>query len=129
MLQLEPGPAGDPERRLGLEVCEQPLEEVGVERDVGVEVDDHVGLGRERRDARPEGPHDRAAADCLLRLLVMHDANPCVVGRQCGGTSGVRSDEPFSTMIHSRGGTCLQEQARRETPEIPASFRAGVTSA
>src|SRR5207249_2951797 len=72
-VQLVAGAAGDPERGIGLEGSEHPLEEVGLEGDVGIELEHDVGPVAEPREPRLEGDDVPARATAgrewaLLRL-------------------------------------------------------------
>ena len=62
LLQLVGAPARDSERGIGDEARQQKLEVVGLERDVGIDVDEDVGgIFGKGFDSRLQCPDDRRA--------------------------------------------------------------------
>ena len=106
-----------------LESLEQAREMIRLERDVGVELDEHVGMASSRR-GRVEGANDRLPRLSASRPEASPDANPWMLGEPARASSTVPSVDPLSTMSQATGADRLRGDHVSEALEVGLPRRA-----
>ena len=109
---------------VGGEALDQALEEVGLEADVGVDLDDDVDRLGERAGAAQEAVEVAGTAAAVGERLVAVGAvarsgrTQACSAASSASTSAVPSVEPSSTTTQATGSVRLRGQRRAEAPEV-----------